>query len=358
MGYQLWDGLVLDRLLPSVTSTVGACLVIHLVILFFRVRNPQTLYVLLHLPLLKGLVVLVSGVPSPMPGSENGLHFGLRLMGPWQLVPLPSYEMFSDLRLQTSDVHQPWGYDYVGLAFLATALIASGLLVYRWAGLVAFYRRLLSMPPLRCDEGRAVFSILDRLVPIMGVAYPRVVVLDRPAVAPCSVGLRSPTIALSSRLLAELDEEKLEAVLAHELAHVARRDAIFHWPSLLLRDLLAFNPVAHRLFSRLLAEREKDADLRAAAALGNPRAMAKALVDVALLAHSMKLRPAPGSMTLRQNLLGRTSVVEERVRTLLEGPVASCRLRPLGLGILLLLLLIVHGYVQFPLLGTVIILEF
>lgn len=155
----------------------------------------------------------------------------------------------------------------------------------------------------------------------------------------------------------ELGEEQLEAILAHELAHVSRRDGLFHWPSLMLRDLQAYNPLAHWLFNQIMVERELDADLRAATATGQPRAMAKALVDVALLAKGVSLRPAPGAMSFRENLVGSTSVVEQRMRALLAGPVAVSRMRSFGIFLLISYFFLIRIYIHFPMFGHVVMLE-
>lgn len=358
MGYQLWGGILLDRLLPSITSTLSALLVVWLLIHLFRVRNPGTRYALFHLPLIKGLLVLLRGVPEPLPGREDSFRFGVQLLDPLSVIRLPSFAgLTRDVQFDPIDLRPEWDGALARLVLIATVAIAAGFLAYRWVALLAFYRRLLSLPTATRYTAPGLFDILDRLVPALGVTYPRVVLVDDPPIGPCTVGVRPPTVILSSRLLGELDEDQLEGVLAHELAHVSRRDGILHWPSLVLRDLLAFNPVAHRIFDRLLVEREKDSDQRAAEATGRPGALAKALVDVALLAQGARLRPAPGSMSLRHNLMGRTPVVEERVIALLGGPVPASRLRPIGLALLALFLALVRIYVHFPLAGQVIMLE-
>ncbi len=356
MGSELWESLLIGRLLPSVTSTLTGLVVVWLVIQLFRLRNPQTRYILLHLPLIKGLLVLIRGVPAPLPGREGRLGLGLQILDPFSLIRLPSFSARGmDVRQVNS---QPqWDHSLLVAAFLAAVILALGLLLYRWAGLILFYRRLLSLPAATREDEPDLFDTLDRLVATFKVDYPRLILVEDPPIGPCTVGVRPATVILPCSLVADLGREEMEAVLAHELAHVSRRDGLKHWPSLLLRDLQAFNPVVHKLFDRLLVEREKDSDQRAAQATGRPNALAKALVDVALLARGAELRPAPGSMSLRHNLMGRTPVVEERVSALLNGPIPASSLRPLGLLVLGFLMLLVRLWVQFPIAGHVIMLE-
>ncbi len=356
MGFQLWEDLLIGRLLPSVTSTLTTLVAVWLVVRVFRIRNPQSRYILFHLPLIKGLLVLIRGVPAPLPGMEGKVKFGLQILDPFSLIALPSFSA-RGMGIDRVGIRPQWDYSLLWGVFLATLVIAFGLLLYRWVGLAVFYRRLLSMPVATREDEPDLFDILDELVAIFKVDCPRLILVDDPPIGPCTVGVRPATVILPCRLVAELDREQMEAVLAHELAHVSRRDGLKHWPSLLLRDLQAFNPVVHGLFDRLLMEREKDSDQRAAMATGRPKALAKALVDVALLARGAELQPAPGSMSLRHNMIGRTPVVEERVSALLEGPVPASSLQPLGLLLIAALTLLVRLWVHFPVAGLVIMLE-
>ena len=68
-----------------------------------------------------------------------------------------------------------------------------------------------------------------------------------------------PTILLPSDWR-EWDEEKLDAVLAHEFSHVARRDALTQRISLLYRAIFWFNPLAWWLNRHLAALAEQASD--------------------------------------------------------------------------------------------------
>lgn len=75
----------------------------------------------------------------------------------------------------------------------------------------------------------------------------QLVVTDRPLALAC--GLRNPTILLSTWIVEHLDRRELEAVLAHELAPVARRDYLMGWLATMLRDAFFYLPtswIAHR----------------------------------------------------------------------------------------------------------------
>jgi hypothetical protein len=61
--------------------------------------------------------------------------------------------------------------------------------------------------------------------------------------APISMGILRPEICLSTRALFELDLEEQEALLAHELAHIARRDPLWLCVAHLCEGVLFFQPL-------------------------------------------------------------------------------------------------------------------
>ena len=144
------------------------------------------------------------------------------------------------------------------------------------------YRRR-SLPPRRRDRPQ-------RLAP----AAASVAIVESGAVAvPTLVGWLRPVMLLPTAALAGLSPEQLEAILAHELAHVRRHDYLVN----LLqsrRDAAVLSPGRVVGFGAVRAEREHccddlavaacgDAGLRAAlaelATITNHRAFALAVTD-------------------------------------------------------------------------------
>ena len=126
----------------------------------------------------------------------------------------------------------------------------------------------------------------------------------------------------SQKILEELSSEEITAALAHEVAHIARRDYLYHWPVLIMRDLLFFNPLAHVLYRRLSFERERACD-----DLGSkfcpPLNLAKCLIKIAEI---QKHEPSPKVVKsfAPQNLLTkRSSYFSRRVRDLIEPSAAK-----------------------------------
>jgi Zn-dependent protease with chaperone function len=140
-----------------------------------------------------------------------------------------------------------------------------------------------------------------------------------PLASPVAVlhGWWRPTLVVDSRLWAALPPPERQAVLAHEQAHLDRRD-----PQLmvLLRLLLVLAPpaLAHRVARRWLAGAEHRADSAAAATVGDPSLVAMALVRCARLG-SPEASLAPGWTA---------GSVEDRVHRLLDSPGAGVPARP------------------------------
>jgi Zn-dependent protease with chaperone function len=94
-----------------------------------------------------------------------------------------------------------------------------------------------------------------------------------------TIGILHPHIYLSTGLTSRLNEEELEGVLAHELAHIARADNLIAFVSQALAG--AILPFSRQALRRLLAERELAADTLAISVTGKPITLARTLVKVA-----------------------------------------------------------------------------
>jgi beta-lactamase regulating signal transducer with metallopeptidase domain len=73
-------------------------------------------------------------------------------------------------------------------------------------------------------------------------------------------GIWRPTLVVSRTLAATLTPAELAPVLAHELAHVKRRDLLWGWTAELVRILYFFHPVAYWAGYQIRLEREMACD--------------------------------------------------------------------------------------------------
>lgn len=202
----------------------------------------------------------------------------------------------------------------------AVALGALGLSLMR----LALVERLLRACPLAADP--ALVARLAVLAAPLGLTPPTLRVLRLDAPLAVTGGLRGPTIVLSTWLLQSLHAHELEAVLTHELAHLARRDHLSRWLGRLLRDATVYLPSGWYALRALEGDEELGADAVAVAVTRQPGAMASALGQVwrgALESQRpVSLAGVPGYGT------GSVALLEERLQRLLAEPSE----RPSGVG--------------------------
>lgn len=131
--------------------------------------------------------------------------------------------------------------------------------------------------------------------------------------APVAIGWFKPAILLPVGLVNRLSPAEVEAILAHELAHIVRRDWLFNLLQAFIETLFYYHPAVWWMSQVIRNERENCCDDAALAATGNRLAFAKALVQVQELA-----KPAP-ALALGINGSGRPLLLE-RIRRILNQP--------------------------------------
>lgn len=100
-------------------------------------------------------------------------------------------------------------------------------------------------------------------------------------------GYKSPLIVVTSGLLDLLDNEELEGVIAHELAHVTSRDNYLNWV-FVFRELTFFSPFAQAAYNAFSQAREEAADIMATSCSEESGlALASALIKVAKRAQDL-----------------------------------------------------------------------
>ncbi len=95
--------------------------------------------------------------------------------------------------------------------------------------------------------------------------------------SPIAMGLWRPVVLVPLAFFTELPEPYIEALLAHELAHVKRRDYLLNLLQNVIEVLLFHHPTVWWLSRRIRNLREHLADDLAARTIGEPRRLALAL---------------------------------------------------------------------------------
>ncbi len=116
---------------------------------------------------------------------------------------------------------------YMSSAILAGIVIACALAAQWWwgdrAALKALDARVIST-----QEWKALHGTVERLCVLANMPKPAIAISHRQYPNAFAVG-RSPshsTLCVTTGLLSTLDDDELETVLAHELAHIAHRDVV------------------------------------------------------------------------------------------------------------------------------------
>lgn len=125
-----------------------------------------------------------------------------------------------------------------------------------------------------------VIEIVQKLAFKGGIAIPLVVVTPQSYGQAFTFGFRKPVIVISQGLVDHLDDDELEAVLAHEIAHIIRKDALLNWVAIFLRDIMFFAPVTYWVYNYLVDENEKASDDITLQLTDKPLAFAAALIKV------------------------------------------------------------------------------
>jgi len=212
---------------------------------------------------------------------------------------------------------------YAGLAALRidqalpwiVALWAAGAcaMSLRMAMGVWWIRRLCATAP---DAARQAWQArVDALAARLGLRKPVVLRLVDSLETPAVVGWWRPVILMPAALLARMPVELLEALVAHELAHIRRHDYLVNLLQGAVEAMLFYHPVTWWLSRRIRIERELIADQLAAEAIGAPRRLAIALSELSgCLASAHPARDVTPSLALSAHGGHLMSRIEQLVR--------------------------------------------
>jgi len=219
------------------------------------------------------------------------------------------------------------------LAWLAGVFVLSVRLATSWMLLDRRLRREQHAAPREWQERMARLSLrmgIPRAVRLLASAGTDV---------PCSAGWLKPVILLPISALAGLAPQQLEAILAHELAHVRRHDFLVNILQTVVETLLFYHPAVWWVSHRVRVEREYCCDDEAVAVCGDTIGYARALAQLEHLRHaspSLALAASGGSLLTRvRRLLGTADAYRGK------GPQWSIAVA----GVLLITVLVVSGVV-------------
>ncbi len=109
------------------------------------------------------------------------------------------------------------------------------------------------------------------------------------ATIPCVIGHIKPVVLLPMKLLLAMDQQQIEAILLHELAHIRRQDYLLGIMQTLIKALFFFNPFLHWISAQMDKEREHACDDIAVAINQNPLLFANTLKELAEMNINQKI---------------------------------------------------------------------
>ena len=124
----------------------------------------------------------------------------------------------------------------------------------RWRRISAAIREATPL-----QEGREV-ETMRRLEHIEGIRKSTEIVLSRASLEPGIFGIVRPVLVWPEKITALLEDAHLDAILAHELSHVRRRDNLAAAIHMVVEAIFWFHPLVWWLGARLVEERERACD--------------------------------------------------------------------------------------------------
>lgn len=133
---------------------------------------------------------------------------------------------------------------------------------------------------------------LARLASIMKINRSVGIAMSARLEIPLVLGVIRPIILVPISMLSELSPKQVEAILAHELAHVGRHDYLINLIQCAIGTLLFYHPAIWWISKQIRAEREFCCDELAAKACGDAADYGRALLALEECRSTSRLAPA------------------------------------------------------------------
>lgn len=136
--------------------------------------------------------------------------------------------------------------DTVNNSFLYSApYIFIGVLVWfliAWFSHSSMIRRATGAIPLERKENKRVYNLVENLCISKGIKMPKIHLIEDDSLNAFASGLSDKTFAvtLSRGIINKLEDDELEAVIAHELTHIINRDVRLLIVSIIFVGIFAF----------------------------------------------------------------------------------------------------------------------
>jgi beta-lactamase regulating signal transducer with metallopeptidase domain len=286
----LWEGLALTVLAAGVTAACRSSQARYAVAV-------GTLVLMLATPVATFLAVRPrsSAAAWPFAGSSQAAHQVTDSAA--RLLALARALKHTSPAVPQLPNPRPDFYLWLAEAWIAGVIFFS---LRAAGGMVALARlRRRALQPLGAELLEACLTLQRRLGLARVIRYCECRLLDAPAV----IGWFRPVVLLPLTALTGLSPQQLEAVIAHELAHIRRLDAFVNLFQTGVETLLFYHPAVWWVSGRIRAERENCCDDVAVSVCGGAADYARALVLMEEWRTSPMLAMAANHGSLRSRVL-------------------------------------------------------
>ncbi len=131
-------------------------------------------------------------------------------------------------------------------SFMVTIpFILTGVLIWfiiAWFSHSAMINKATDSKPLARNENKRVYNLVENLCISTGMTTPQINIIEDDSLNAFASGLnqRTYSISLSRGIIDKLNDEELEAVIAHELTHIKNRDVRLLIISIIFVGIFAF----------------------------------------------------------------------------------------------------------------------
>lgn len=281
-NFDVWIMLGATALLHFVWQGVVIAIVVAGLLRLLRQASAQSRYLLnciaLSICLLLPINYLIQNAPAQAP-AQTALQ--MHIKDP-SLAPENSVLRAGDETQQMVISHfayQQWIALQPVLPYLAAmwaigvaVLILRLLLGLRWVSQQVNSAKQFSDPIWQAK--------LQQMATAMGVKSILRLGISTQLPFPVTAGWWRPIVILPASLMSGMSPHLVEALLAHEVAHIKRFDYLINLLQSLIEIVLFYHPVVWWLSKQIRQEREQIADDLAASLLGEPRRLALALSEL------------------------------------------------------------------------------
>jgi len=145
-----------------------------------------------------------------------------------------------------SDAEDPGSLIWANDSFLEMIPFVLGVVVIwfciAWFSHTSMIRKATGSRPLERKENKRVYNLVENLCMSRGMKNPKVNIINDDSLNAFASGIndKTYTVTLSRGIINKLNDEELEAVIAHELTHIQNRDVRLLIISIIFVGIFAF----------------------------------------------------------------------------------------------------------------------